>query len=342
MREITLLALACITSIFKSRAALCAENLALRHQLCVFHRSVKRAKVKPADRLLWSILAKVWADWKDALIIVKPDTVIRWQHRRFREHWTRLSQQGKPGRPTVSEEVKELIRTMSAMNPTWGSPHIVGELAKLGITVAKSTVETYMVRTAKPPSQTWRTFLTNHAKEIVSIDFIVVPTIRFTMLYVLVFLSIDRRRVVHFNVTEHPTAAWTAQQVVEAFPWDTPPKYLLRDRDGIYGNWFRGRVKNMGIEEVLTAPRSPWQNPYSERLNGSIRRECLDRVIIFNERHLRRVLTKYFEYYNRYRIHQSLDMDTPKGRRAQLPEEGNVTAIPQVGGLYYRYERRAA
>jgi len=273
---------------------------------------------------------------------VRPDTVIRWQRRRFREHWTRLSQQGKPGRPTVSEEVKDLIRTVSAINLTWGSPHIVGELAKLGITVAKSTVEKYMVRTAKPPSQTWRSFLTNHAKEIVSIDFIVVPTVRFTMLYVLVFLSIDRRRVIHFNVTEHPTAAWAAQQVVEAFPWDTAPRYLLRDRDAIYGRWFRRRVKNMGIEEVLTALCSPWQNPYSERLNGSIRRECLDRVIIFSEGHLRRVLKNYFEYYNRYRVHQSLEMDAPEGRMAQTIHEGKVIAIPHVGGLHHHYERKAA
>lgn len=342
MRELALLALAYITSMLKSRVALSVENLALRHQLCVFQRSVKRTKVKPADRLLWSVLAKFWSGWKDALIFVKPDTVVRWQRRRFKQHWTRLCQEGKPGRPTISEEVKELIRTMSTMNPTWGSPHIVGELAKLGITVAKSTVEKYMIRTAKPPSQTWRTFLTNHAKEIVSIDFIVVPTVRFTMLYVLVFLSVDRRRVIHFNVTEHPTAAWTAQQVAEAFPWDTAPKYLLRDRDRIYGSSFRGRVKNMGIEEVLTAPHSPWQNPYSERLNGSIRRECLDRVIIFNERHLCRVLKKYFDYYNRYRVHQSLEMDTPEGRKTQSSEKGKVIAIPHIGGLHHHYERKAA
>ena len=342
MREATLLTLACITSIFKSRTALCVENLVLRHQLCVFQRSVKRAKVKTSDRILWSILAKIWSDWKGALVFVKPDTVIRWQRRRFIEHWTRLSQQGKPGRPTVSEEVKELIRTMSAMNPTWGSPHIMGELAKLGIVVAKSTVEKYMVRTKKPPSQTWRSFLENHAREIVSIDFIVAPTVRFTMLYVLVILSIDRRRVIHFNVTAHPTADWTAQQVIEAFPWDTAPKYLLRDRDAIYGDWFKRRVKNMGIEEVLTAYRCPWQNPYSERLNGSIRRECLDRVIIFSEAHLRRILKEYFEYYNHYRVHQSLEMDAPEGREVQSPERGNVIAIPHVGGLHHTYERRAA
>ncbi len=342
MKDIALLIVAFIASTLKPRAALCAENLALRHQLCVFQRSVKRAKVKPADRLLWTFLAKVCPDWKNALIFVKPDTVIRWQRARFKKHWTRLCREGKPGRPTIPDEVRELIRTMSSMNPTWGSPHIMGELAKLGIDVAKSTVETYMVKTKRPPSQTWRSFLANHAKELVSIDFIVVPTVRFSILYVLVFLSIDRRRVIHFNVTEHPTAAWAAQQVVEAFPWDSAPKYQLRDRDGIYGKWFRERVKNMGIEEVLTAPHSPWQNPYSERLNGSIRRECLDRVLIFGEGHLRRVLTEYFAYYNRYRVHQSLEMDAPESRPTQAVREGKVVAIPHIGGLHHHYERRAA
>ncbi len=231
---------------------------------------------------------------------------------------------------------------MSTLNPTWGSPHIVGELAKLGITASKSSVEKYMVRNKNPSSQSWRSFLENHAKEIVSIDFIVAPTVRFTMLYVLVFLSLDRRRVIHFNVTAHPTAEWTAQQAIEAFPWDTAPKYLLRDRDGIYGDQFKRRVKNMGIEQVLTAHRCPWQNPYSERLNGSIRRECLDRIIIFSEAHLRRVLKEYFEYYNCYRVHQSLEMDAPEGRKVQSPEQGNVIAIPHVGGLHHHYERKAA
>ena len=175
-----------------------------------------------------------------------------------------------------------------------------------------------------------------------SIDFIVVPTVRFTVLYVFVFLSVDRRRVIHFNVTAHPTSAWTAQQVVEAFPWDTAPKHLLRDRDAIYGKRYRKRVANMDIEEVLTAPRSPWQNPYSERLNGSIGRECLDQVIIFSEANLRRVLTKYFEYYNYYRVHQSPEMDAPEGRETHVIERGNVVPIPHLGRLHHHYERRAA
>ena len=263
MSSITIQLLQIIASVFKTRLALQMENFVLRHQLCVLHRSVKRPKVRPADRVLWTLLARHWPEWKDALLFVKPDTVIRWQRKRFKAHWARLSRRKKPGRPPVSPEVRELIRAMSTLNPTWGSPHIVGELAKLGIVAAKSTVEKYMVRTSKPPSQTWRTFLKNHARETVSIDFLVVPTIRFTMLYVLVFLSIDRRRVVHFNVTAHPTAAWTAQQVAEAFPWDAAPRFLLRDRDRIYGTCFRRRVKNMGIEEVLTAYHSPWQNDYA-------------------------------------------------------------------------------
>lgn len=228
------------------------------------------------------------------------------------------------------------------MNPTWGSPRIVGELATLGIHVSKSTVEKYMVRERKPPSPTWRAFLENHARELVSIDLLVVHTVRFKVFYAIIFLSIERRRIIHFGVAEHPTAAWAAQQVVEAFPWKTGPRYLLGDRDGIYGECFQNRVKNMGIEEVLTAPRSPWQNPYSERLNGSIRRECLDHIVVFGERHLRRVLRSYVDYYNRYRTHLSLDMDSPDGRSPQEPCRGKVTAVPHLGGLHHHYERRAA
>lgn len=342
MNEIIKLCVNFLAAMFKSRAAIQAENLALRHQLCVYQRSVKRPKVKPADRILWSLLARVWTGWKDVLLFVKPETVIRWQHKRFKEQWRRLSCSGEPGRPPVSEEVKELIRTMSSMNPTWGSPRIVGELAKLGISTTKSTVDKYRVRVRKPPSPTWRAFLKNHAKDIVSIDFMVVPTVRFQLPYVLLFLSIERRHIVHFAVTEHPTAAWAAQQVVEAFPWDTAPRYLLRDRDKIYGDWFRRRVKNMGIEEVLTAPHSPWQNPYSERLNGSIRRECLDHVIVFSENHLRRILAAYVAYYNGSRTHLSLEMDSPETRPVQTPDQGNIISVPQIGGLHHRYERRAA
>jgi transposase InsO family protein len=231
---------------------------------------------------------------------------------------------------------------MSAANPTWGSPRILGELRKLGLSVAKSTVEKYMIRPRKPRSPSWRSFLANHIRDLVSIDFFVVPSVRFKVLFVLVVLAHHRRWVVHFNVTEHPSASWAAQQVVEAFPWDEAPRYLLRDRDRVYGAAFRKRMKNMGIGEVLIASRCPWQNPFVERLIGSIRRECLDHVIVLNERHLKRVLTKYFGYYHQWRTHLSLDMDCPEPRPVQHPEPGQVVEFPEVNGLHHHYERRAA
>lgn len=242
----------------------------------------------------------------------------------------------------MSREVRDLIRRMSSANPLWGAPQIVGEPGKIGIDVAKSTVERYMVRRRKPPSATWRAFLKNHVNEIVAVDFFVVPTIRNQVLFVFLVLAHERRRVVHFNVTTNPTARWAAQQIVEAFPWDDPPKYLLRDRDKIYGATFRSRVTGMGLEEILTAPRSPWQNPFVERLVGSIRRECLDHVIVVNERHLKRILGEYFQYYHRWRTHQALDMDCPEPRELDAVHRGRVVEIPELGGLHHHYERSAA
>jgi len=199
-----------------------------------------------------------------------------------------------------------------------------------------------MVKHRKPPSQTWRTFLENHVKQLVSVDFFVVPTVSFRVLYVFLVLAHERRRVVHFNVTEHPTAEWTAAQLMQAFPWDTAPRYLLRDRDRIYGNAFRTQAANMAITEVLTAPQSPWQSPYVERLIGSIRRECLDHVIVVNESSLRRHIASYVSYYRSSRCHLSLEKDSPDGRAIQPPELGRIFAVPMVGGLHHRYERRAA
>ncbi len=342
MKTILSALISTIKSTVRSRLSLQVEILALRHQLAVYQRTPRRPRLKLADRLLWAWLAKSWAGWREALVFVKPETVIAWQRRRFRNHWTRLGGGGKPGRPPIAKEVRDLIRRMSTANPGWGSPRILGELRKLGLEITKSTIEKYMVRPRKPPSQTWRTFLECHTKDLVSIDFLVVPTVRFVVLFVFVVLAQDRRRVIHFNVTEHPTASWTAQQIVEAFPWNATPRYLLRDRDGIYGRQFRDRVHNMGIEEVLIAPRSPWQSPFVERLIGSIRRECLDHVIILNDGHLRRVLSRYFDYYHRSRTHLSLEMDCPEPRAVQPPEIGNVIELSEVGGLHHRYERRAA
>jgi putative transposase len=239
-------------------------------------------------------------------------------------------------------QVKALIQQMTQANPLWGAPRLHGELLKLGMDVSERTVSRLMPKNRKPPSQTWRTFLDNHLQDLVSIDFMTVPTAAFRVLYVLVVLSHDRRRVLHFNVTEHPTAAWTGQQIIEAFPDETAPRFLLRDRDRIYGEEFRRRVEGMKIEEVITAVRSPWQNAFVERLIGSIRRECLDHVIVLGESHLRRILKSYFAYYHNSRTHLSLYKDAPEPRAKQPPEDGRVIEIAEVGGLHHRYERRAA
>jgi transposase InsO family protein len=231
---------------------------------------------------------------------------------------------------------------MAVANPLWGAPRIHGELLKLGIDVAERTVSRLMPRRRPEPSQTWRTFLANHIRDIVSIDFFTVPTARLRVLFVLDVLAHHRRRVVHFNVTEHPTAHWTAQQIVKAFPDDAAPSYLLRDRDQVYGDKFRNRVRGMHIEEVLTAPRSPWQNPFAERLIGSIRRECLDHVLVLSERHLCRILARYFSYDHAARTHLALQKDAPDGRPIERPEVGMVVQIPEVGGLHHRYVRQAA
>ena len=342
MPSILLAAAAFVHSFLRSRLSLQIEILALRHPLGVYQRSRLRPRLRPMDRLLWVWLSRVWSGWCEALVIVQPGTVVTWHRRRFRQYWAKLTGSGKPGRPAVPREVRDLIRRMSLANPLWGAPRIVGELGKIGIEVAKSTVERYMTRRPKPPSATWRAFLKHHLQEIVATDFFVVPTVRNQVLFVFLVLAHHRRRVLHFNVTAHPTAEWTGQQIVEAFPWVDPPRYLLRDRDSIYGTGFRKRVGNMGFQEVLTAPQSPWQSPYVERLIGTIRRECLDHVIVLNERHLKRLLADYFDYYHRWRTHQSLEMDCPDPREIHSAAQGRVAEVAEVGGLHHHYERVAA
>jgi transposase InsO family protein len=232
---------------------------------------------------------------------------------------------------------------MSLANPLWGAPRIHGELLKLGIDLSQATVAKYMVHIRRPPSQAWRTFLSsNHVAQLASTDFFVVPTVAFRLLFVFIVLAHDRRRLIHFNVTADPTSEWTPHQIAEAFPWESAPRYLLHDRDSMYGGAFRQRIQDMNIQEVQTAPRSPWQNPYAERLIGSIRRECLDHVIVFNEASLRRILKAYFQYYGSSRTHPSLAKDVPEERAVQPPELGPVIERAQVGGLHHRYERRAA
>ena len=327
---------------FQARGNLALENLALRQQLAVLNRNAKRPQFRDSDRLFWVLFSRITDGWRKVLVIAQPRTIIDWQKRRFRQFWTRKRHSNRPGRARIDPEIRKLIRDMSCANPTWGTPRIIGELAKLGITVCKATVDRYRMRKKGPPSPSWKTFLSNEAKGIACIDFFTIPTANFRVLYVFIVMMHERRRVVHFNVTENPTASWTAQQIVEAFPWNTTPKYLLRDNDCIYSCQFSARVQAMNIKEVKTAYRSPWQNPYCERLIGSIRRDCLDHVITINERHLRTMLKSYLDYYHRCRTHLSLDKDCPEPRTTDPPENGDVVAFRKVGGLHHFYARKAA
>ena len=280
--------LAALRSFVQSRLELEAEVLALRHQLAVLQRQApRRPRLGRADRLLWVLLSRLWPNWRGTIQIVTPDTVVRWHRRGFALYWWWKSRPRRAGRPAVAADVRALIRQMHTANPLWGAPRIHGELQKLGFTLSQTTMAKYLGRRDRPRSPTWCTFLANHVSQLASVDFFTVPTATFRVLFAFVVLSHDRRRIVHVNVTAHPTAEWTAQQLREAWPWDTAPRFLIRDRDRIYGSALPRVAQAMGIDEVLTAPRAPWQNPFVERVIGSLRRECLDHVIVWNERALR-------------------------------------------------------
>ena len=338
MFKIILLAL---TAAFRSRRKLALENIALRHQLEVMQRNAKRPRLKPSDRVLWALLTRFLPDWQRHLSMVKPDTVIRWHRAGWRLYWRWKSNPGI-GRPKVSAEVRALIRRMSQENSLWGAPRIHGELLKLGYDICESTIAKYMVHRPGPPSQTWQTFIRNHMAEIAAIDFFTVPTATFRTIYVFLVLSLDRRRIIHFNVTTNPTADWTSLQLIQAFPFDTAPRYLIRDRDSTFGPKVIYTLGILEIEQIVTAPRSPWQNGYCERVIGTIRRECLDHVIVLNEKHLRRVLKEYLAYYHTLRTHLGLEKDAPKPRSVQSPHEGPIISDPVLGGLHHRYYRKAA
>lgn len=324
----------------KSRARLEAENLILRHQLNIAerHRRAEGRRVRLAgwDRLLLVSLHRLIPAILGALTVLQPATVVGWHRAGFRAYW-RWTSRPRGGRPKIDAEYAALIRKMARDNPLWSAPRIHGELQKLGIEVAEKTVARYMPRYRRAPSPGWQAFLRNHADAVASLDLFVVPTVSFRLLYGLVILHHGRGEIVRVAVTAHPTAEWLARQVTEAFAWERAPRHLVRDNDGAYGKAFRKRVQALGIRDHPIPPRSPWRNGYVERVIGSIRRECLDHVIMLGEAHLRRVLFAYAAYYNEARTHLSLDKDAPLGRTAHAA--GRIASLPILGGLHHQYVR---
>ena len=327
--------LAVLASPFKSKLRLEAENAVLRHQLIVVRRRLPgRVRLTNHDRWFLTQLHRWFPSILQVLTIVQPETLVRWHRAGFCCYW-RWKSRPLGGRPRIDTELRALIRRMSLENPLWGAPRIHGELLKLGLEVAQSNVAKYVAKRRGPPSQGWRTFLLNHAPDFAAM--FVVPTIGFDLLYAFVIVRLDRRDLVWINVTENPTAEWIARQMTEAFPWDEAPHYLIRDRDRIYGSVVTRRLRAMGIRDKLTAPASPWQNGFVERLIGSIRRECVDHIIVLSEMHLRRILKSYADYYNCVRTHRSLNKDAPVSRPVQ--RTGVIRSRAMLGGLHHRYAR---
>ena len=323
------------------------ENVALRQQLATFRQKTPRPRLTGADRAFWVMLRSVWSKWSNALVIVSPGTVMRWHRKGFRLYWDALSRKGRrPGRPRKDLEIRDLIRRIAAENPTWGAPKVHAELLKLGFEVAERTVSRYLPRRSPNPDKIkqWMTFLQNHRHAIAAMDLFTIPLATFRVPYALVIIHHGRRVLLHVHVSFNPTAQWVVHQLREAFPFDTTPKYLIFDRDSIFSAYVVATVKSFGIKPVRTSYRSPWQNGVIERWIGSCRRELLDHVIIFNERHALKLLREYVAYYNTDRCHYALAKDAPHPRPVQrrTSDAAHVVALPRVGGLHHRYEWRDA
>jgi putative transposase len=330
---------------FADRSDLILENLALRQQLALHQRKCRRLKLNTTDRLFWVCLSRIWRNWRSALLIVQPETVIGWHRQAWKRYWSWKSQHRRSGRPRISQELRRLITTMARENPLWGSQRIRGELMKLGFEISAETVRRYMHEARRrPPSQTWRTFLSNHSPEIWACDFFTVPTLFFSTLYVFFFIEHGRRRLVHFNVTAHPTADWVWRQLFEATPWGEQPRFLIRDRDACFGGQFIARARVLGIEVLLTPFRCPQANGIAERMVGTFRQQCLDHVIVLNERHLRGLLREYVDHYNHARPHRTLGLRAPMSGPSLLRStgRGRVISRPILGGLHHEYEWEAA
>jgi transposase InsO family protein len=337
MVELLCSVLAIFAAPFKSRRRLEAENAILRHQLMILRRRLPgRVRLTNSDRWLLVQLYRWFPSTLQALTVICPETLVRWHRAGFRSYW-RWKSGARGGRPQIDSDLRALIQKISLEKPLWGAPRIHGELLKLGFEVAQSSVAKYMAKRSRPPSQGWRTFLRNHAPDIAAMDLFVVPTISFGLLYALVIVRLDRRQLVWVNVTANPTAEWIARQITEAFPWEEPPQYLVRDRDRIFGTIVRRRLRAMGIRDKPIAPASPWQNGFAERLIGSIRRECTDHLIVLGEAHLRRVLRAYARYYNNIRTHWSLAKDAPVSR--PIHRTGAISSHTILGGLHHHYVR---
>jgi putative transposase len=332
-----------IAGFSRSRRDLLLENLALRQQLIALKRKYPRPQVAVSDKLFWVLLRRLWAGWKQALIIVQPETVVRWHRAGFKLYWGWLSRHRTPsGRRCVSIEQRELIFRMVAENPTWGAPRIHGELRVLGFKISERTVLRWMRKAPRSPEpvKRWATFLSNHREAIVAMDFFTVPTLTFGILYCFFVIAHDRRRILGCSVTKHPTSAWVIQQLRETFPYDLVPGYLIFDRATNFNNEVIDTVKSFGIQPQRTSFRSPWQNGVAERWIGNCRRDLIDHVIVVNERHLKRLMNEYISYYHEDRTHLALEKRTPAGRpAAKNPDAGRrVISMPRLGGLHHRYD----